>query len=1248
MKSIRSKIMWLLFFSVLISIIIIGTLAISLTSKVITKDANENMNLLCQNNADKLDIIFAKVEDSVDTLAHFAESELFDLTKLDEIDFRAQYVAGLEDRALHHIESTEGSVAVYMYFSPALINKTDGFFLKREDNSDEFKKEDLIVISDYEKSVFSRVDWWSDPSEQGSPTWLEAHYNSALEQHIASYVVPIYRNKTLVGIIGADISTRHIEDKVKQISVLSSGKAAVLKEDGTVVYHPNFTRDSILGEGDPGFAGVVERLSKQEKTNELIPYTLNGTQKRLASYRLRNGMIMICFAPVSEIYREQHNLIFATVLIALLISSAALLVALFVSSTLARPIKKLNEAAKHLTEGEYDFNINSSTHDEIGELTDTFIETRKILMHQFHLLDTEAHKDGLTGVGNKSAFIDREKEINKAISEGVADFYIAVFDVNKLKITNDVFGHMAGDKLLCTAANHLSSCFGIENVFRVGGDEFIVIISETDKVNELLANCIHSMKQLTVEGYPECNVSCAYGASRLDTSKDRQLSDVLHRADEEMYKNKRITKKETLAWQEGAKGIKQLQFEKYCQLVKALTVSTDDYLFIMNTETGVIRFFGKDNNEFEIADGRELSNGISEMLNYVHPSDHKLIKDALTSIINRETENADINIRMHNIDTDERLHWVNCRGSIINDETDNHFVLIGRISQNAVKHLYNPLTTLFNKTKLKADLQKETALQFNCLMLLDIDNLSEINLKHGAEYGDNLLKFLAEELENRFSMWQIYHTEKDRFVVLLNLESSKEAEKVFLEIKKALSPKCSISASVVPNDKEVYINVDNIYDYAVQILNQSKKNGNGNIAFFSKESIIEKIATVELLEELEESIKKGCKGFYLAYQPQINANDYSIISAEALLRFESKTKGQVYPDVFIPLLEQTGLINEVGIWVIDTALSQCQKWREYIPNFKISVNISPKQLEKKSIAPQITRLLAKHNLPGGALILEITESSQLDENEDVLSILEKLRYLNIQIAIDDFGTGYSNLGNLKRIHANILKVDRIFIRDIKENGYNYNLIQNIIEFAKANSLKVCLEGIETTAELMVISSLNPDVFQGYLFDRPCTPSELEEKYMKPDTEKYTQRIRFIEKLSNEKKHTPVINIEMKTILKGINIGLWIIRINKHTGESELYTDDTMRLLLGVDDTITPKECYSHWYNSIIEGNYETVNSMVEEMLNSDKVIQAEYLWKHPQKGETTVRCTGRCIEKNNDYIVFEGFHRIISDMGKSF
>lgn len=221
------------------------------------------------------------------------------------------------------------------------------------------------------------------------------------------------------------------------------------------------------------------------------------------------------------------------------------------------------------------------------------------------------------------------------------------------------------------------------------------------------------------------------------------------------------------------------------------------------------------------------------------------------------------------------------------------------------------------------------------------------------------------------------------------------------------------------------------------------------------------------------------------YQPQISAEDYSIISAEALLRFESKTKGQIFPDQFIPVLEQTGLINEVGVWVVDEALRKCKQWREFLPDFKISVNISPKQLEKKRIAAQITRLLTKHGLPGEALILEITESAQLDENEEVYAILTKLRQVGIKIAIDDFGTGYSNLGNLKHLHANILKVDRVFIRDIKENGYNYNLIHNVIEFAKSNSLKVCLEGVENTSELIVLSGLQPDIFQVCSSSRKC-------------------------------------------------------------------------------------------------------------------------------------------------------------------
>ena len=267
----------------------------------------------------------------------------------------------------------------------------------------------------------------------------------------------------------------------------------------------------------------------------------------------------------------------------------------------------------------------------------------------------------------------------------------------------------------------------------------------------------------------------------------------------------------------------------------------------------------------------------------------------------------------------------------------------------------------------------------------------------------------------------------------------------------------------------------------------------------------------------------------------------------------------------------------------------------------------------------------------------------MDENEDVYAILTKLRQVGIQIAIDDFGTGYSNLGNLKHLHANILKVDRVFIRDIKENGYNYNLIHNVIEFAKSNSLKVCLEGVENTSELIVLSGLQPDIFQGYLFDKPCSADMLETKYFISNTEEYAKRLERFDKLEKEKRHAPLVNMEMKTILRGINVGLWIIHINAKTGEGELYTDETMRRLLGVADDIAPNECFKHWQNNIDKEYRVAVDNMIHDMAESNTVIQVEYPWRHPQRDTVTVRCSGRCVEKNDEVIVFEGFHRVISD-----
>lgn len=694
MKSIRAKIMLLLFGSVFIASFVIGSLGITLTRNVIEESSTENMNLLCRTNADRIDITFAKTEDSVDTLAHYAEASLSGVRDLKDESYRAKFSAEIEKNALHHIESIEGAVAIYLYYDPSLINTTDGFFYAKPAGVEEFVYHPLTVVSAYPEGDNEHVGWWFVPTARGEATWFEAYYNANLCRYVISYVVPIYKDGQLMGIVGADISAEHIAEYAKEVSLFRTGQAALLKSDGTVLYHPNFARGELLGEGDPGFEGVIEQLTAGDTVGQLISYQLKGVDKQLASCKLRNGMLMLCFAPVSEIYAKQDALFVANITITTVVLLFSLLIAFWVSRAFALPITKLNEAAKRLVDGEFEFDIASKSKDEIGELTRTFIETRKLLQQQIRLLDAEAHRDGLTGIGNKSAFMEKEAQLNQAIADGTADFSVAVLDVNKLKVANDVFGHMAGDKLLYTFAAHLTSHFDPSNIFRLGGDEFVVIIPEGDDSNsdEKLAACLAGMDALSVEGYPDCKVSCACGISRLNKPLDRQFSDVLRRADKEMYKNKMVTKKETFPWQNGAKGIKQIQIEKYCQLLQTLTESTDDLLFLMDMESASIRFFGGKNHQFNLADEQDLS---ANMHAFVHEDDHPLIKDALSSVLNREAESIDVDFRMPG--ANDTMQWANFRGNVIKDEAGSHFVFIGRITLNAFRPLSDPSDTLFNE-----------------------------------------------------------------------------------------------------------------------------------------------------------------------------------------------------------------------------------------------------------------------------------------------------------------------------------------------------------------------------------------------------------------------------------------------------------------------------------------------------------------------------------------------------------------------
>lgn len=186
----------------------------------------------------------------------------------------------------------------------------------------------------------------------------------------------------------------------------------------------------------------------------------------------------------------------------------------------------------------------------------------------------------------------------------------------------------------------------------------------------------------------------------------------------------------------------------------------------------------------------------------------------------------------------------------------------------------------------------------------------------------------------------------------------------------------------------------------------------------------------------------------------------------------------------IPVLEQSGLICPVGLWVLREALRLCRRWRETFPEFHISVNMSYRQLEQASIAEDVLDLVNSSGVPGSALTIEITESMELVDYPQLNQLFCRWRRYGIQISVDDFGTGYSSLGRLKDMEIDEIKIDRCFVTNVQNSAYNYRLLNNTLDLADTSSVRTCCEGVDTVEELHVLRELRCSLVQGYLFAKP--------------------------------------------------------------------------------------------------------------------------------------------------------------------
>ena len=403
------------------------------------------------------------------------------------------------------------------------------------------------------------------------------------------------------------------------------------------------------------------------------------------------------------------------------------------------------------------------------------------------------------------------------------------------------------------------------------------------------------------------------------------------------------------------------------------------------------------------------------------------------------------------------------------------------------------------------------------LMVLGVDRFKNINTKYGRGYGNFILKKLAAHLESCVDVdFPVYRLDGDRFAVVFDSCTPEQVQKVYRQIQNRMTEDCTLSAGAVDFPIMNVKDTNLFYDYAERALDRAKQNGRNHLEFFSAEDYEKQLSAIDLTEELRKSVKNHCEGFYLVYQPQVSINGYDVVGAEALLRFRSPYRGVVPPDQFIGILEQSGMIVQVGNWILAEAISQCAKWRKFNPKFRMSINLSYVQLEYQDLSQVIYDLLEKEQLPGEAIILELTESMQLQDYTKYNQLFYQWGKRGIQISMDDFGTGYSNMERIMELPFDIIKFDRSLVLASGSDDRSEKMVGSLANMFKDLDYSVLYEGVENDSDEEMCINMAASYLQGYKYSKPIPIIDLKNFFSK------------LEDINNGKKSVETNNEEART------------------------------------------------------------------------------------------------------------------------
>ena len=535
MRSIRTRMILLTVSMIVIIVSSMALISVYFIRNSEQQQSNQLLLLLCETGEKNLDYYFNSVQKSVNKVASFVESDLDGLTEEQLRQHTERVRAHFDEMA----SKTNGVLTYYYRIDPEVCANVKGFWYTDLDGEG-FVEREVTDITRYDTTDTSSLVWFTVPKYEGEPVWLPPYNTENLGARVISYNVPIYWRGQFVGVVGIEIDYSTMAEQVESIRLYNNGYAYLCDAQGNLFFHPRIDVSQLDSDSTP----EIPTAATEKST--FVRYTFEGQDKIAAWLPLSNGMRLNVAVPVSETEGDWQRLIQEIMIYACIVLAVSSVITTLSAKRITRPLDELTEAADQVDRGNYDVELNYDNDDEVGRLTSTFKRLAGHMKDHISDLNKRAYVDALTSVRNKGAYTTFVDDLQERLQSGEdIAFAVGVFDCDNLKHVNDEYGHEKGDIYLRKACRLICRVFQHSPVFRIGGDEFSVVLQNEDLKNQdvLARQFAEAMAEISDSVPNEWEqVHVSMGIAVYDATSDRGVNDVVRRADELMYENKRMRK----------------------------------------------------------------------------------------------------------------------------------------------------------------------------------------------------------------------------------------------------------------------------------------------------------------------------------------------------------------------------------------------------------------------------------------------------------------------------------------------------------------------------------------------------------------------------------------------------------------------------------------------------------------------------------------------------------------------------------